>query len=99
MDNGHDVLGEEGIGMALFDRKHNARVAQLLKETYRVEMTPEQLDAERRRIYAKLRASMANLGDPNALDLTDEEMFGLIEEAMRGKPKTSSLPFISEENP
>ena len=45
-----------------FSSKHNARVAQILKEEHLIEMTPEEVDEHRKSAWATIRAKLAERG-------------------------------------
>ena len=67
----------------LFSREHNQAVARRIREAHGIEMTPDQVAAERRSAYAKIRAELARRGDPDPPP-TDEELYVMIHLASEG---------------
>lgn len=63
-----------------FSRKHNAKVAQILKEEHLIEMTPEEVDEHRKAAWAKIRAKLAERGYTVK---DDEALLRLLKEAKR----------------
>lgn len=68
-----------------FNRSHNQRVAQIVKEEHLIEMTPEEVAEHRVAAFATLRQKLAERG---YVVQDDEALWRLLKDAMatRGGP-------------
>ena len=70
---------------ALFDHEHCQRVARHLAENDLIELTPDQVDKERRKAFATIRRQLVARGWKGAARISDEELLELMKEAGVGR--------------
>ena len=64
----------------MFDRRHNARVAQILKEDHLIERTPEEIDEARKVVFRTIKNKMVGRGYEWVGELTDEQLLAAMVE-------------------